>query len=201
MRLISHARTYNIKNSLHINNVMPEITIFCDDAEAVTAYQSIVDFAIRETSFDSFEFLRIYADMKLPVFSCYLKIGSPGRSVSLGEVASITSHDGKTEITMNSEQYVPRLLEYVWKTFGRDAVEQPDRMKVIIQGNTGNLSSLMVDDPASRLKNRAYNFLTRIIPEAFKVQRMQKLDDAIFIVTSEDTIKDEWVQKSKEVLL
>ncbi len=180
---------------------MPAITIFCDDAEAVTAYQNIVDYAIRETGFDSFEFLRIYADMKLPVFSCYLKIGSPGRSVSLGEVASVTSYDGKTEITMNSEQYVPQLLEYVWKTFGRDGVEQPDRMRVVIHANTGNLSSLIVYDPASRLNNRAFNFLIRIIPEAFKVQRMQKLGDAILLVTSEDTIKDEWVQKSKEVLL
>lgn len=180
---------------------MPAITIFCDDTEAATAYRSIVDYAIRETGFDSFEYLRIYADMKLPVFSCYLKIGSPGRSIRLEEVADITSHDGKTEITIKNEQYVPQLLEHVWKTFGRDAVEQPDRLKVIIHGNTGDISSLIVYNPASRLNNRAFTFLSRIIPEAFKVQRMQIFGDAMFLVTSEEVIKDEWIQKSKEVLL
>ena len=180
---------------------MPAITIFCDDAEAVTAYQSIVEFASRETGFDNYEFMKIYADMTIPVFSCYLKLGSPGRPILLEDVASIVSNGGKTEITMNSEQYVPQLLDHVLKTFGKDAIEQPDRMKVIIDGDADDLTSFIVHNPAARQNNLAFNFLNWIVPEAFKVRKMQVLGDSIFLVTSEDTIEDDWIQKSKEALL
>jgi len=180
---------------------MPAITIFCDDAEAVTAYQSIVEFASRETGFDNYEFIKIYADMTIPVFSCYLKLGSPGRPILLEEVANIVSKGDKTEIVMSSEQYVPQLLDHVLKTFGKDAIEQPDRMKVIIDGDVDDLASFIVHNPAARQNNLAFNFLNWIVPEAFKVRKMQVLGDSIFLVTSEDTIEDEWIQKSKEALL
>lgn len=179
---------------------MPSVTIFCEDKEAATGYQTIVDYIIRETGFDSFELMRIYADMELPVFSCYLKFGASGRAIKLEDVADII-HDGITEINVKDEQYIPMLLDYVWKKFGRGAVEQPERLRVVVHGNAEGIAELIVSDTASKFKNRAINFLNKIIPEGFKVRKMLLFGDSLLLVTSEETIKDEWVKKSKEVLL
>jgi len=59
----------------------------------------------------------------------------------VSEIATIEEKEGGTFLSINDENFAPRLLSLLWRTFGRERIEQITRLEIFAKGTTPRTSS------------------------------------------------------------
>ena len=141
--------------------------------------------------------LYVYIDIMQPVFAVYglLRSGIPPLTVK--DVGDVLKVQGGYQIKINDEEHMSDLLQVLWKSFGRERVEQPARDVVIIASDTFP-GELMVADLEKEFLQDLTDALVRVAPEGFRNRRNEMTKESFFFIAAEETLKPELIAKIKE---
>jgi len=141
--------------------------------------------------------LHIYVDPTVPIF---VAVGTtrkvPGK-VKVRDFAQVQFQEKQTLLAIGDETYLAALLTVLWAKYGKDKVEQPDRLTVVIRATgaeTAGVEDLEVADPSEGLYRDLLYVLMHIAPEGFKVRRQKFQEGTFYLVASEDTLPENVVQ-------
>jgi putative methanogenesis marker protein 17 len=141
--------------------------------------------------------LHIYIDPTIPLF---IAVGTtrklPG-FVKVEDFAQVHPQEGQVMLSINNEVYLAPLLERLWKRFGKENVDQPDRFTVIIRSDDPeikDINEMEVSNPSESIYLDLLYGLLHIAPEGFKVRRQQFWEGKFYLVASEDTLPEDVVQ-------
>jgi len=141
--------------------------------------------------------LHIFVDPRIPLF---IAVGTTKRlpgTVKLQDFAQVQPQEGRVAISIGDETYLAPLLEQLWKRFGKENVEQPDRFTVQVKSRDPHLlrlEELEVANPTEGIYKDLIYALMHIAPEGFKVRRQYFKEGIFYIVASEDTLPEDVVE-------
>ncbi|MDI6643700.1 MAG: methanogenesis marker 17 protein [Methanobacteriaceae archaeon] len=175
----------------------------CYDEKGAEVYEMIIKHIMQEIQISrSINDIRVYADPREPVFIIAIKVEKTSKPVKIEDFAEykFDEEEDKIVIRIKDETYLPQLLEKLWELEGREKIQQPSRFDVIINHPSNKIEGMIVDDPAENLKRKIYDAIFRILPEGFRVIRDLSQGNIIAMTTSDEILKDEWIQKGRELV-
>ena len=148
------------------------------------------------------EDLKAYVNPDDPVFILAIKMRKTSSAVAFEDVADLKydKQNNVTTILVDNENYLPNILQNLWKRYSREEIYQPNRYQLEIEGDHTNLKSIVIDDPHSNLQRRIYDAIFRILPEGFKNIKDLSTDDIVAVVATDELIKDAWIEKANEYI-
>ena len=148
------------------------------------------------------EDLKAYVNPDGPVFVLAIKMKKTSNAVAFEDVADLKydKQNNVTTILVDNENYLPNILQNLWKRYSREEIYQPNRYQLEIEGDHTNLKSIVIDDPHSNLQRRIYDAIFRILPEGFKNIKDLSTDNIVAVVATDELIKDSWIEKANEYI-
>lgn len=152
--------------------------------------------------------LKVFVDPVEPVFifTALLRLGTP--AIRLKDFAKVDMGTlGKDEIKIEliREAHTIKLLNKLWERYGKENIEQPDKKIIVVKADPikelDELRELVIEEPRQEVMDRLIDAVAlRIIPEGFRVRKHELSTSHIMFVASEDTLKQEWIAKAREML-
>jgi len=141
--------------------------------------------------------LYVYIDILRPVFAVYglLRTGIPPLRVR--DVGDILKVKGGYQVKVNDEEHMAALLEALWKSYGRERVEQPDRDLLVIASDTSPEELVVADLEAEFLQDLT-DALIRIAPEGFRNRRNEITENSFFFLAAEEALAPQLISEIKE---
>jgi len=195
--------------------------------------EEILDGVVRDVISDlnlttAIERMKIFMDPEEPYFIIVAILRPPAPPIKLKEVADIYGKGEKIVLSVHEETYMPSILGFLWKNYGRERVEQPERLSAIIntpESEIDKISNFIVHDPSKVLFGNLIDAFERITPEGFRIVKRHfsrsqesranetfarmKIEDfhtkilgekEMYFVASEDPIKKDWVKHADRLL-
>ena len=175
----------------------------CYDKKGAEVYEIIIKQIFQDLVLGAaVDDLRAYVNPDDPVFILAIKMKKTSTVVEFGDVANFTydKADDVTRILIDDENYLPNILNKLWRMFSRDEIYQPNRYMLELSGNQMDLENLVIDDPHSNLQRRIYDAIFRILPEGFKIIKDISTKDIVAVVATDELIMDVWVEKANEYI-
>jgi len=145
--------------------------------------------------------MKVFMDPKEAYFIIVANLASPASPILLKDVSVTSLKGGKIALSVFNEEYMPSILKFLWDRYGRENIEQPERLDVVINASDlENILTFVVEDPSSVILNKLIDAFDRIKPEGFRVTRYFYDKKSIYLIASEDTIKDEWLETAERIL-
>ena len=175
----------------------------CYDKKGAEVYEIIIKQIFQDLVLGaSVDDLKAFVNPDDPVFILAIKMKKTSTVVEFKDVASF-SYNKQNDVTMilvDDENYLPNILNKLWRIFSRDEIYQPNRYQLEISGNQMDLENLVIDDPHSNLQRRIYDAIFRILPEGFKIIKDMSTKDIIAVVATDELIMDSWIEKAEEYI-
>ncbi len=162
---------------------------FADDSYTQLLERTLVDMGIT-TSIDKVKLIIRPAE---PLFIVSIRTRKAGGSRLVSEISTIEEKEGGTFISINDENYAPRLISLLWRTFGRERVEQITRLEILAKGTTAKEIETLRLDPEEELKKKLLDAVWRLLPEGFKVRHEVASETAMTITATERTLTPEQI--------
>jgi putative methanogenesis marker protein 17 len=162
---------------------------FANDSYTQLLERTLVDMGIT-TSIDKVKLIIKPAE---PLFIVSIRTRKAGGSRLVSEISTIEEKEGGTFISINDENYAPRLISLLWRTFGRERVEQITRLEILAKGTTAKEIETLRLDPEEELKKKLLDAVWRLLPEGFKVRHEVASETAITITATERTLTPEQI--------
>ncbi|MGD0817326.1 MAG: methanogenesis marker 17 protein [Methanomassiliicoccales archaeon] len=171
-----------------------EITVEGPESFANGSYtqlleRTLVDMGIT-TSIEKVKMIIRPAD---PLFIISIRTRKAGGSRMVSEISTIEEKEGGTFIAINDENYAPRLLSLLWRTFGRERIEQITRLEIFAKGTTAKEIESLRLDPEEELKKKLLDVIWRLLPEGFKVRHEVASEMCMTITATERTLTPEQI--------
>jgi len=147
--------------------------------------------------------MKVFMDPNETYFIIAANLAPPAPPVLLKNVSNISLKGGKIALSVFNEEYMPSILKFLWDRFGRENVEQPERLEAIINApdtEIENISMFVVEEPSSVIFKKLIDAFERIKPEGFRVTRYYYDKKRVYMIASEDTINNEWVKTAERIL-
>ena len=147
--------------------------------------------------------LRVYIDPREPIFIIVISYEKTAPPVNLVDFAEYELDRGANQVFLKikDETYLPELLSILWELEGRNKIHQTSRYEVIVDDPQTDIKNLVVYNPEENLRKKIYDALFRIIPEGFRVVDHHSEGNIIALTASDETIKDEWLQKTRDIIM
>ncbi|HJJ48257.1 MAG TPA: methanogenesis marker 17 protein [Methanocorpusculum sp.] len=161
-------------------------------------YQKITRTVLQDHNLLSIvEGLHLYIDPQYPIFVAAGIIRPPRSAIRVSEVGNVMIQDGKCTIAVGDETYLAAMLKMLWNRLGHDAVDQPDRFTVIIEGVEipADIGEWVVIDPSESLFKDLIYAVQVIAPEGFKVRRENYGTNRFWYAASENTLPEDIAEK------
>ena len=175
----------------------------CYDKKGAEVYEIIIKQIFQDLVLGaSVDDLKAFVNPDDPVFILAIKMKKTSTVVEFKDVANFTYDKANdvTSIFLEDENYLPNILNRLWRMFSRDEIYQPNRYTLEIAGNQMNLETLIIDDPHSNLQRRIYDAIFRILPEGFKIIKDMSTMNIVAVVATDELIMDAWIQKANEFI-
>ncbi len=136
----------------------------------------------------------------VPLFIISLKMKARPAAKTLGTVASTRSEKDTVYVSITDELYAPGILTALWNRYGRDNVQQSDRLDISVVGAE---SSFEVDDIVVESDEQPIQeilgALFRVLPEGIRVRRTFFDGDVVTIVATEERMMQEYLEEGMKV--
>lgn len=136
----------------------------------------------------------------VPLFIISLKMKARPAAKTLGTVASTRSEKDTVYVSITDELYAPGILAALWNRYGRDNVQQSDRLDISV---TGAESSFEVDDIVVESDEQPIQeilgALFRVLPEGIRVRRTFFDGDVVTVVATEERMMPEYLEEGTKV--
>ncbi|MHC1594820.1 MAG: methanogenesis marker 17 protein [Methanotrichaceae archaeon] len=141
--------------------------------------------------------LYVYADMEIPFFAIFGLIRGKLPPLRVRDVGDLIQAEGGYQIVVEDEEHISDLLKVLWETYGRDKVEQPERVVLTIESSTSP-EDLVVADLEVEFRRDLVDALIRIAPEGFRNRRNIMKKDHFFFLAAEETIDSGMIAEVEE---
>ena len=175
-------------------------TVESTDPEGAKKYDGVVRDVLSDLNLvRAIGRLHVYIDPKQPVFITVglFRRGLP--TLTLGDVADISSVNEGLMVSVRDEEYAAKAVGKLYLKYGRDRIIPTDRTSVIVPAagdyakQYDDIASMVVYDPKDELKKAVIDALIRITPEGFRVRKHFISERMLAFIASEDPIKPEWI--------
>jgi putative methanogenesis marker protein 17 len=162
---------------------------FANESYSLLLERTLVDMGIT-TSIENVKMIIRPAE---PLFIISVRMRKAGGSRTVAEIATIEEREGGTFLSINDENYAPRLLSMLWRTFGRERIEQLTRLEIFAKGTTAKELETLRLDPEEELKKKILDVVWRLLPEGFKVRHEVASELCMTITATERTLTPEQI--------
>jgi len=170
------------------------------DKEGAEAYAKIFEHILLEMGITTvLEKVYLLIRPGDPLFVVSVKMRKAAGAKPVGEIAELEDKEGGVMINITDENYAPRLLALLWKTFGRDRVEQLTRYEVYVTGVDRSAFWEMKIDPEEELRAQVLDAIWKLTPEGLKIRHSFMTGDVLTIANTEHGFKPDWMAKAEEV--
>jgi putative methanogenesis marker protein 17 len=180
-----------------------KMKIECYDETGAEVYDMVVRQILQDLQITrAVKDLRVYVDPREPLFIIIISYEKTAPPVFLEDFTEYEYDKEANEafLRIKDETYLPELLAKLWELEGRNKVHQTSRYEVIVDDPQADLKKLVVHNPEEDLRKKIYDALFRIIPEGFRVVEHQSEGNIIALTASDEVIKDEWLEKTREII-
>lgn len=136
----------------------------------------------------------------VPLFIISLKMKARPSARTVGTVASTRTEHDTVYVSITDELYAPGILTALWNRYGRDNVQQLDRLDISVVGAE---SSFEVDDIVVESDEQPIQeilgALFRVLPEGIRVRRTLFDGDVVTIVATEEKMMPEYLEEGMKV--
>lgn len=147
--------------------------------------------------------MRVIIDIKKPLFAVSVQLSLPHQPIKMKDYARLDERGDGIHIIIYDETYAPELLKVLQNSFGKNNVTQIDRWETVIPRNLTTIDKLqkvIVAYPREKMMEKILDAIIRIIPEAFRIERLLIEENGLTIITSENPILPEWIEMVKATL-
>lgn len=179
------------------------MNVECYDETGAEVYDMVVRQILQDLQITrAVKDLSVYVDPREPLFIIVIIYEKTASPVKLLDIAEYEKDRQANEVFLKitDENYLPQLLAILWELEGRNKVHQSSRYEVIIDDPQNDIKNLVVHNPEENLRKKIYDALFRIIPEGLRVVDHYSEGNLIALTASDETIKEEWLQKTHEVI-
>ena len=143
---------------------------------------------------------RLILRPEVPLFIISVKMRARPAAKTIGAVASTRAEKGMVYVSISDEMYAPGTLNALWQRYGRDNVQQLDRLDISVRGPD---TSREVDDiPVESTEEPVREILGalwRVLPEGIRVRRTKEGNGVITVVATEEIMKPEFLAELEKV--
>ncbi len=136
----------------------------------------------------------------VPLFIISLKMKARPAARTIGTVASTRTEQDTVYVSITDELYAPGILTALWNRYGRDNVQQLDRLDISV---TGAESSFEVDEIVVESDEQPIQeilgALFRVLPEGIRVRRTFFDGDVVTIVATEERMLPEYLDEGMKI--
>ena len=121
----------------------------CYDKKGAEVYEIIIKQIFQDLVLgSSVDDLKAFVNPDDPVFILAIKMKKTSNVIKFGDVADFTYNKEKdvTTILIGDENYLPNILNKLWRMFSRDEIYQPNRYVLEISGNQSNSAENVTSD-------------------------------------------------------
>ena len=179
------------------------MNVECYDETGAEVYEMVVRQILQDLQITrAVKDLSVYVDPREPLFIIVIIYEKTAPPVNLLDIAEYEKDRQVNEVFLKikDETYLPELLSLLWELEGRNKVHQSSRYEVIIDDPQTEIKDLIIYNPEENLRKKIYDALFRIIPEGLRVVDHYSEGNLIALTASDETIKDEWLQKTREIV-
>ena len=171
----------------------------CSEEKGGNAYLEIASDILKDLNLLSIiSGLHIYIDPEFPLFLAVGRIRKMPGLVRAGDFTNIMEKEGRIVVDIGDETHLSGFLSELWKKYGRENVDQPDRFTITLdpEGKTiEEIENIVVLDQRKNIYKDIIYALQWIAPEGFRI-RKEGLDKSIFYyIASENTIPEEMAEQ------
>lgn len=143
-------------------------------------------------------YLRLEPEVPLFVASVMMK-SKPAAKIISG-VASTRSERDMVYVSISDEMYAPGILQALWHRYGRDNVQQIDRLDISVKGakNSFEVDDIPVESHEQPIQE-VLSALYRVLPEGIRVRRTYSDGDVITVVATEERMRPEFLEKAEKI--
>ena len=137
---------------------------------------------------------------EVPLFIVSVKMKAKPAAKTIGAVANTRAERGTVYVSISDELYAPGCLSVLWDRYGRDNVQQIDRLEISVEGpsTSAEVDALEVESSEQPVRE-VLGALWRILPEGIRNRRTLQSDNVISVAATEEIMLPEHLQELQKV--
>lgn len=137
---------------------------------------------------------------EVPLFVVSVRMKTLPSAKIIGSVASTRSERDLVYVSISDEMYAPGILKALWHRYGRDNVQQIDRMDISVRGakTSFEVDEIEVESQEQPVKE-VLGALNRVLPEGIRVRRTLFGNDVITVVATEEKMLPDMLETANKV--
>lgn len=135
-----------------------------------------------------------------PLFIVSVRLRSKPAAKSIGDVAMTRAERGKVYISIRDEMYAPGMLKKLWDTYGRDRVQQTDRLDITVDGvdTSAEVDALPVESAEQPIQD-ILGALARVLPEGIRNRRVISGSSTVTVMATEEIVRPEQIAVAEKI--
>lgn len=103
-------------------------------------------------------------------------------------------------VSIADEMYAPGILTALWERYGRDNVQQLERLEISVRGpgTSAEVDGIQVESSEEPIRE-VLGALWRVLPEGIRVRRSLEGDGVITVVATEEVMRPEFLDEARKV--
>ena len=137
---------------------------------------------------------------EVPLFIISVRMRARPDAKTIGVVANTRAEDGVVYVSISDEMYAPGTLDALWQAYGRDNVQQLDRLEITVRGpdTSAEVDDIPVESSEEPIRE-VLGALWRVLPEGIRVRRTLEGDGVISVVATEEIMQPEYMEELHKV--
>lgn len=137
---------------------------------------------------------------EVPLFIISVKMKARPSARKIGDIAATRAEKGAVYVSISDEMYAPGTLARLWEEYGRDNVQQTDRLDITVRGadTSAEVDALEVESSEQPVRE-ILGALWRVLPEGIRVRREFENQGVITVVATEEIMRSEFLEEGKKV--
>ncbi len=137
---------------------------------------------------------------EIPLFIVSVKMRAKPAAKNIGAVANTRAEKGIVYVSISDEVYAPGTLSALWLKYGRDNVQQLDRLEISVRGpnSSAEVDALSVESSEQPVRE-VLGALARILPEGIRVRRTLEGDGVVSVGATEEIMLPEYLEELHKV--
>ncbi len=137
---------------------------------------------------------------EVPLFIVSVRMKARPDARTIGVIANTRAEGNVVYVSIADEMYAPGTLQALWEKYGRDSVQQLDRLEIVVTGpdSTDEIDNLPVESSEQPIRE-VLGALWRILPEGIRVRRTFEGDGVVSVVATEEIMIPEYLEELKKV--
>ncbi len=137
---------------------------------------------------------------EVPLFVMSVRLKTKPSPKKIGDVAMTRAERNVVFVSISDELYAPGVLKSLWKTYGRDNVQQLDRLDITVSGpdTSAEVDGVEVESQDQPVQE-VIGALWRVMPEGIRNRRAFTDGNTITVMATEEIMRPEHLLEAREI--